>query len=1460
MAAPRMNPSLARLLFVAAMMWAGVSPEARADLATPLTLENLDPDAFTQWVDGAEKPVLDEHGKMRPPESAVWTTTYHFIWPSLTYGDSKAPGVRYLRVGFRNPIAVGSVLARGGGKLSVLKPEAAYPGNPNDDSQWIPAERLKDGRVCADEAGADDDALWVLPSVVTTRALRFTHVAQPIDHVYGGIFNGAYVLSQRVANLAPQAVVTASSNGPHASRLNDEQDNGWGAWDNLTAIEGQRPRALAEDPEWIMMTWPAPVRVDGLALLGVGFADADVQIYTGPANRHPGLATEDEWKSVKALAGLRNFYPGILPAQFFGLDRAVTTRAVRLRLTRALEEKPLHPHLQGKTNGGKRVWLDEIMALKTLDGDGLATAVLPVAAQDTRAPIPLKFTLPEDGLVTLVIEDAKGKRVRNLIAETPFPKGENTVYWDGTDDIGRDPDAASHGLYSIPARIVAPGGYTVRGLWHRPIDLRYEMSIYSPGNPPWPTQDHTGGWMTNHTPASAALFLPAARASDGIARMLLGSFVGEGGSAFSWLDLDGNKQGGRVWIGGDWTGAQYLACDNGANRVPGADVYVGSAWKLEAKPGEKARGVIRLTALKAPAFADEKPLLNPVYTFDFPPGNPDPYVAMGGLAVHDGLLVFSQTTLDRLVFVDAKSGQVLGTSPLPHPRGLAFDGQGRLLVLSGPSLLRFTLRNPPLPLPLPAPETVVDHLDEPAGLTTDATGNISISLQGKSNQVETFSPDGKLLASYGKPGPSQAGLYDAQHMNNPKGIAVDGNGRLWVAEDCYQPKRISVWAPDGSLWKAFYGPAQYGGGGALDSRDATRFSYDGMEFHVDWAKGDATLQRIYDRTETDPLKSIFGYAPPEWALHFNGRRYLTDAFNSSPTNGASIATLYLDRGDTVVPVAALGSANEWDLLKSEAFRPLWPAGIDLAGNRWSNQAMFVWSDLNGDGQVEPDEVQMWAEGSGGVTVADDGSFVVNNVHAGPAVGGIERFRPEKFTPEGAPVYSRKMEVLGDAQGPASSGGDQALVGTDGWTIVTNAPPPYSNCGLGGVRDRVALWSYPSLWPGLHASHNSPVPDRPGELIGTTRLLGGMVTPKNSDAGPLFFINSNQGDIYVFTQDGLFVAQLFQDSRQGQGWEMPQAQRGMLVTRLTLHDENFFPTVAQVPDGSTYIDTGSLSALVKVEGLESIRRIAPVPFTLTTDDLKRAADFATQREAARQSAQGTGVLKVPLLPNAPALDANADAWTDAAWALIDQRGVAAYFNSNSKPYDVQAAVSVADGKLFALWKTGNPSLLKNSGEIADAPFKTGGALDLMIGTDPNADPHRVQPVAGDLRLLVTEVDHKTRAVLYRAVVPGTPDAQKVPFSAPWHSITLDSVIDVSDQVQLAQDGKGAYEIAVPLSTLRLDPRDGMKISADIGILRGDGNQTTQRVYWNNKATALVSDVPSEAMLTPGLWGVWEFHSR
>ena len=380
------------------------------------------------------------------------------------------------------------------------------------------------------------------------------------------------------------------------------------------------------------------------------------------------------------------------------------------------------------------------------------------------------------------------------------------------------------------------------------------------------------------------------------------------------------------------------------------------------------------------------------------------------------------------------------------------------------------------------------------------------------------------------------------------------------------------------------------------------------------------------------------------------------------------------------------------------------------------------------------------------------------------------------------------------------------------------------------------------------------------LVGTTRLLGGLVNPKGSEVGPLFLLNSNQGDIYAFTQDGLFVAHLFADFRQAPYWEMPAAVRNMSVNNLSLGGENFFPSVNQTSEGQVYVSCGANMSLVRVDNLATLRKIPPFPLQVTADDLKKGQEFVIAREALRQAVQGSGVLSVPILKDSPAVDGKLDDWEHAQWAPIDHRGTSAWFNSNSRPYDVNGAVAVANGKLYAAWKTGDPQLIQNAGDIPNALFKSGGALDLMIGVDPAAKPDRPAAVAGDVRLLVSKVGSATRALLYRSVVPGTAVKDKVAFNAPWHGITLDRVDDVSDQVDFAADKDGNYELAVPLSVLGLKPQPGMRIKADIGILRGAGKQNTKRIYWAIKATAMVSDVPTEAELTPSLWGTWVFEQK
>src|SRR5207248_6082552 len=143
---------------------------------------------------------------------------------------------------------------------------------------------------------------------------------------------------------------------------------------------------------------------------------------------------------------------------------------------------------------------------------------------------------------------------------------------------------------------------------------------------------------------------------------------------------------------------------------------------------------------------------------------------------------------------------------------------------------------------------------------------------------------------------------------------------------------------------------------------------------------------------------------------------------------------------------------------------------------------FVWSDLNGNGIAEPNEVAMTPGMVRSATVSANLELVTDSATS---------YKPVGFSKNGAPLYDlSKFKILcPQTQKPTSTGGGQVLPTTDAWTVLTTAPTPFASESIAGAKDGTAKWSYPSLWPGLHASHHSAVPTFPGELIGTTRLLG-----------------------------------------------------------------------------------------------------------------------------------------------------------------------------------------------------------------------------------------------------------------------------------------------------------------------------------------------------------------------------------
>ena len=1029
--------------------------------------------------------------------------------------------------------------------------------------------------------------------------------------------------------------------------------------------------------------------------------------------------------------------------------------------------------------------------------------------------LPITFELEKASTVTVVIEDASGKRVRNLAAAVRLPPGTAVLGWDGYDDGEVQPDG------STIRHLVAPGTYRARGLTSDGLRLIYEFPFNSPGTPPWFTKDRSGAWLADHTSAQAVVFAPASDdgfMGKGQPRLIFAAKTAECGDAFMALDQDGKKIIGNNDFG--WEGGYALALDHGPLALKGAD----EPWLYSLNYGDKQASLL--------AFSRSGKAMRP-----FQQQVKIPYVWNGGrtgdsLAVWNGIVAISVPQDDVVLVVDPlrKKKKLLGAIEMTSPRGVLFDGQGRLLVATATQVKRLTVD---LATAKVTKEEIVvaAGLEDAQQLTLDKAGNLYVGDWGKSHQVKVFNPAGKLLRTLGKPGGPQIGRFDAELLHFPKGLAIDARDQLWVVDCEHLPKRITAWSiADGKLMKTFVGGPGYGGGGTLDPEDATKVFfglYDGgYTMKLDWTKGTYAVDSVYTREmgkASNPDRDTFVGGVPEEVYRVAGHTFLC-------SNGS---VWHLGENNVAVPVALVGALNlqepsngSWNPERNPGMQAFFDNPGD--GKKIGFSDLLFWSDLNRDGRASPDEFSyrrtQTAYIGAGVSFNADLSFTARG-YAFPA---------PTILPNGVPVWGKEPQPT-SLTGNERPWGNQAM--GDGWTVHVgrdhrvngNLPGRYN--AILAWRDGRCLWEYPSL-EGQH------IPSNPGTIVMARKLIGKPFKVQRGEAGTVFAINGEKGSMYVMTSDGLFLQDIGGDMRVLPiiGQKYPEAKRGMVVEGVSFYDEHYNPRLAQTKTGDVILLAGKeFSAVFRVDGLQAVKRRTFA--TLTIDAAQITGLPPTIVVQPRK--QGRQTLPVAVGGTAPKTDGDLADWpAGTVWAKLDDRA--------------SAAVRIVGDRLHAAWRTGDPAALANAPGEPTLAFKRGGAVDVMLATDSKAPGDRRQPAAGDLRLLATMQAGKPLAVLYRSVVPGTAEAARVPFISPVGRVDFDRVEVVSAQVQLAQRG-GDIELSVPLALLGLLPSEGQVLRGDLGLLRGSGAMTTQRLYWNNLDTAICSDVPSEARLAPANWG-------
>ena len=368
------------------------------------------------------------------PRHVVWTRDSAPEWDGVKFGDSKMPGVRSLRIGWSKSLRVGTVLARAGGQLSALKPTAVYPGRLDFEEDWIPAERIQRKQVVRTEPDTEEFALWALPPDTDTRALRFTHrsAAAEIRPTRAGSGASLFWGNAGPTPLRKRKLLPAVTTKPPSNSTTTPTTT-FGLLGIMTRKRMHR-RFRPSILHGSLLNWPAPVRIAGLNLLWAGFTAVEVQASCRSGRKRIlGKGLTPTGKPLRPLVKSRTSIParlartGLTSVKSFRRERFVCglpgplTRPVRTAISKA----------DPKAGAGfgwascrlcrrsiRRAWHPR----SSRPRDGLSDAA------DTH-PHPFAG----GGIRHLVIDDAAGKRVRNLVSgdQSARRRPGRLVGWDG---------------------------------------------------------------------------------------------------------------------------------------------------------------------------------------------------------------------------------------------------------------------------------------------------------------------------------------------------------------------------------------------------------------------------------------------------------------------------------------------------------------------------------------------------------------------------------------------------------------------------------------------------------------------------------------------------------------------------------------------------------------------------------------------------------------------------------------------------------------------------------------------------------------------------------------------------------------------------------------------------------------------------------------------------------------------
>jgi len=777
----------------------------------------------------------------------------------------------------------------------------------------------------------------------------------------------------------------------------------------------------------------------------------------------------------------------------------------------------------------------------------------------------------------------------------------------------------------------------------------------------------------------------------------------------------------------------------------------------------------------------------------------------------------------RFAVYDTTTGDPIRALPSKIDGDIAFNPGGKLFGISNKQVVEIDGQTGK------TDRRVADDVMHARLIEFDPNGRLYVYDHDESRRVvRVYDPKGKYLHSIGTPGPKKAGPWDPASLGEISAMSVDGQDNIWMIYPHENPRRTIHFKTDGTFVKEMLGNTPYGGGGTLDRYDRTRAYFKDVVFKIDWGKTEA--DRVTSRI--DSMMSMNLWESSQYAPLFrqemvpimvNGRRYMVNIpLLMQPRHQAGYVYLYDEEKKTMRMVAGVGSCAVGTFFDQD------PVMIRHLDGEPLKNLLFIWGDRNGDGKMQVPEVQFEKTPKHyyGLGRFDRDLGVM---------GGKIRYEVKKFLPDGTPIY-HKVPV-------EKPGGFYRLDNGNYLSFTARGKGGTPWCMAAHTPQGKRMWTY---WASQGVSGLFIPPWVPGQISNMFTIIG-HEKAHAGDLGEFVVIHANTGQWTVWTADGMLAGHITHHARDPRARRLgSEYARGTRLDGLTAGQEHFHGFFCKtVEDDKYYIVTGGNHAsIVEVRGLEKFKRfdkeITVTPAILAETRKWEAAQVQQSLFARSPTVECRRI--TPVING----KVNAKEWGDDGVEIRFQTS----FNA---AYDARY--------LYLCWKVMRQGPLRNAGKDFRKLFRTGGAVDVRIGTDPDADLLRKEPVKGDLRILITVAGGTPSAVLYRPVAPDAPaeDAWEISTFAGGKA-HFDQVTTIKGAVIRSTGGDNYYEVeaAIPLDAIGLKIADGMVLKMDCGVLASEsGKVTSDRIYWANSMAVGAPDEVTEASIHPDRWGFIRF---